>query len=133
MAENLARALVVDDDEPIRELFGAILAHQGFEVHFAVNGEQAVASVATAPFDLILMDFNMPILDGLAATQQIRKHEAVAGRKRAKLFIVTANGDDAVRRQARLADADGHLFKPVDLAQIRKIAEQCRPLRRAAS
>jgi CheY-like chemotaxis protein len=122
MPQDSIRALVVDDNEINRTLLGTILGMQGLEVDFAVNGERAVAIARDIAFDLILMDLNMPVMDGLTATTLIRRAEEAAGPSRVKLYIVTASDAPSDRRQARLVGADGYITKPINVRHLMSLA-----------
>ena len=122
MPGSLPRALVVDDNSVNRELFGAILASQGLSVDFAVNGREAVVLAKAIAFDLIFMDFQMPLMDGVTATALIREEERQAAKPRARLFIVSACGEQEVGLKARLAGADGFIAKPVSFARVVDLA-----------
>ena len=69
------RVLVVDDQEDIREMAGLILIRAGYEVRTAASGREALAVLCEAPFDLVLLDINMPELDGWATLRRIRADE----------------------------------------------------------
>ena len=118
-----ARALVVDDNAVNRELLATILASQGLTVDFAVNGEQAVVIAKAIAFDLILMDFQMPLMDGLTATALIRQEERQAAKPRTRLFIVSACGEEEVALRARFAGADGVIGTPLDFKRIVDLAQ----------
>jgi CheY-like chemotaxis protein len=124
--ERCLRALVADDNQAYRALLGAILESQGFSVAAVSDGRQAVAAVAVSCFDLILMDINMPDMDGLTATRMIRRHEAETGHAPAKLFMVTSKTRDEDRAHSRQAGADGHIGKPIAFDGIVQIAARCR-------
>jgi len=123
MLQEALRALIVDDNEGHRHVLSVILLSQGLRINFAMNGEQAVAAARAVAFDLILMDFNMPVMDGLTATRLIRREEDAAGRPRAKLFVVTSRETIPDQRRARLAGADGHITKPVEVARVVALTE----------
>ncbi|HEY2658150.1 MAG TPA: response regulator [Caulobacteraceae bacterium] len=126
MPRNAARVLVVDDNEGHRKLLSAILTSQGLDVDFAVNGAQAVVVAKAVAFDLILMDFNMPLMDGMTAAKLIRDGEETTGRPPAKLYIVTSCDTAADRKCARQAGADGYITKPVNFSQIVALANNAR-------
>ena len=106
------KILVAEDHPAIRMVLDVILKPLGTVV-FAENGQQAVEAVRQETFDIILMDMHMPLLDGVAATRQIRADEADAGRVPTPLLILTANDLDEYVEMGRTAGADGHLVKPV--------------------
>ena len=125
MVRERLRALVVDDHYHHREILRAILAAQGLAVDFALDGAQAVAVAKAIGFDLILMDMDMPVMDGLTATRLIREFEQCSGRRRSRLFVVSSNGDSVDQARSREAGADGHMTKPVQVAGIVRFVEQC--------
>ncbi len=111
------RLLVVDDNAINRELICALLAPFGLEIQTAEDGVEAVEAARRSPFDLILMDVQMPNMDGLAATRRIRKG-TLAGAPPPTIIAMTANVlPDQV---ARCLDAgmDGHLGKPISPAKL---------------
>jgi DNA-binding NtrC family response regulator len=70
----MARALIVDDDEPIRSLLAAIVQHHGFAVETASDGDQAIASIERDGFDVVLLDLMMPRVDGWAVLRYMQEH-----------------------------------------------------------
>ncbi len=115
--DSALRLLVVDDNAVNRELICTLLAPFDLEIQTAQDGVEAVEAARRSPFDLILMDVQMPNMDGLAATRRIRE-ETRAGTARATIIAMTANVlPDQV---ARCLDAgmDGHLGKPISPAKL---------------
>lgn len=114
------RLLVVEDNALNREIAVTMLEEGGFEVDTAENGKVAVDKVReSAPgyYDLVLMDIQMPIMDGYAAARAIR---ALPDAEKAGLPIVamTANAFDEDRQNAEKAGMNGHLSKPFDMQQL---------------
>lgn len=114
------RLLVVEDNALNREIAVTVLEEGGFEVDTAENGKIAVDKVReSAPgyYDLVLMDIQMPIMDGYAAARAIR---ALPDSEKAGLPIVamTANAFDEDRQNAEKAGMNGHLSKPFDMQQL---------------
>jgi CheY-like chemotaxis protein len=112
-AERALRVLAVDDHPTNLMVMEAILGLVAAEVVCAVNGAEAVAAAQRARFDIILMDLQMPVMDGLHATREIRRLEAAEGWARTPLLVVTANTLSDHIRDALAAGADDHLAKPV--------------------
>ena len=67
------KILVVDDEEGARDLFSTILTDEGYEVTLANEGEEALALFKNTPFNLVITDIKMPVMDGLQLLQEIRK------------------------------------------------------------
>jgi PAS domain S-box-containing protein len=103
------RVLVVDDVALNRELFQEMLKQHACDVHLACDGQEAVTAVAREPFDLVLMDVHMPIMDGLAATQAIR----AAGHAQLPILALTASGTPEQVDSCLAAGMNGHLLKPL--------------------
>lgn len=110
--------LVVEDNAANREVARRFLEKLGQQPRFARDGAEGVAMALTEPFDLILMDMQMPVLDGIAATQRIRSGELASGHS-ARILAMTANASDTDRARCMEAGMDGFLSKPVTMAQLR--------------
>jgi CheY-like chemotaxis protein len=97
----------------------------GFDVKTAVNGADAVALWRSFRPDLVWMDVRMPVLDGLAATRQIRTEEATSGRARTRVIALSASALDHERQQIAEAGSDDFLAKPFrEEAVFDRMAEQ---------
>jgi two-component system sensor histidine kinase/response regulator len=109
------RVLLVEDIEINRDIGGELLADLGISVTMAVNGREGVDKALSGGFDLVLMDIQMPVMDGLAATRLIR-----ADRRFAKLPIVamTAHAMTGDYRRSLDAGMNDHLTKPIDPARL---------------
>ena len=112
------RVLVVDDNVVNRQVLQLILESVGIDHVSVENGEQAVEAVAQEPFDAVLMDIQMPVMDGFEATRRIRAWERDAHRPRAAIYIVSANCLPEHVEAGQAAGADGHLNKPVSVAEL---------------
>ena len=95
-----------------------MLRNLGYAVETAANGRLAVEAASHDSFDAVLMDIQMPELDGYAATAQLRRREAESGRDRVPVIALTANALAEDRDQALAAGMDDHLPKPVHQKQL---------------
>jgi two-component system, sensor histidine kinase and response regulator len=95
----------------------------GHRVVVAANGREAVAAQEAGGFDLILMDVQMPEMDGLAATAAIRRAEAAAGR-RTPIIAVTAHAMEGDRERCLEAGMDDYLPKPIQPARLAALLDR---------
>ncbi|WP_309628813.1 ATP-binding protein [Brevundimonas sp.] len=107
------RILLADDHPANRKVIEVLLAPTGATLIAVENGQAALDAFAEGGFDLILMDMQMPVMDGLTATAAIRAREAERGLERTPLLMLTANAMAEHVEAGRAAGADGHLTKPV--------------------
>lgn len=117
------RTLVVDDDHDIAELVQLALSDEGYEVVIASNGSAALQATLATPFDLILLDLRMPVMDGWEFARAYRARPE----PRAPVVVVTAARDAA--ELAAEIDADDYLSKPFSLEELLDVVK--RHVRRA--
>lgn len=117
-ANRALRVLVADDHATNRKVVELILAQAPVELTMVEDGAQALEAYRAGEFDLVLMDMQMPVLDGLAATREIRLHEATMGLSRTPVIMLTANALAEHVAAAADAGADLHLAKPFNAAQL---------------
>ena len=110
--------LVVDDSADNLAVISLNLQHQGYRVVTAGNGEDAISVATQMQPNLILMDINLPALDGLAATRRIREHEPM---RDVPVIAVTAFGTEGFQRAAYDAGVSGYLIKPLDLDRMNQL------------
>ena len=133
-AETPFRVLIVDDNATNRHVLELILSQIGAELVSVEDGRQAVDAYAERPFDVVLMDIQMPVMDGLAATREIRRIEQDRGAPRTPVVIVSANCQPEHIQAGREAGADDHLAKPVNAAALMSALEAaCEPAERQAA
>ncbi|OQW89833.1 MAG: hypothetical protein BWK72_00870 [Rhodoferax ferrireducens] len=114
--ENLAsikgaRILLVEDNDLNQEVAMELLRDAGFIVDLAENGEVALQKVKHGSFDLVLMDMQMPVMDGETATRQLRQMPACA---ELPIIAMTANVQDSDRQRCLAAGMNDHIPKPID-------------------
>jgi len=113
------RVLLAEDHPTNQRVVQLILASQGAEVVIAGDGTEAVAAFKAGPFDVVLMDMQMPVMDGLTATREIRAHEAASpGLARTPVVMLSANAMAEHREDALAAGADSHVAKPITAASL---------------
>ena len=113
------RVLVVEDNPTNRKVAEAMLSKLGLSVTLAEDGEQGVDSVMQGELpDLVLMDVQMPVMDGYAATEQIRKWEAGRDRPRLPIIALTAGAFEEDRQLCRAAGMDDFLAKPINIDEL---------------
>jgi CheY-like chemotaxis protein len=110
--------LVVDDSADNLAVISLYLQHQGYRVVTANNGEDAVAVATQTVPNLILMDINLPNLDGLGATRRIRETE---GLRDTPVIAITAFGTEGFQRAAYDVGVSGYLTKPIDLDRLHQL------------
>lgn len=103
--------LVVEDNELSQEVAKSLLEYDGATVAIANHGEEALEMLSKASFDCILMDVQMPVMDGLEATQSIRANSQSS---EALIIAVTANADEHHKNLCRNAGMNDFLAKPID-------------------
>jgi PAS domain S-box-containing protein len=121
--------LVAEDNEINALLARALLTRLGHRPTIAGNGEAAVESwlaarAAGAPYDLVLMDVQMPVIDGMEAARRIRAVELQAGTFRTRMLALTANVQTEDRDLALAAGLDGLLVKPLDREKLRAVLNE---------
>jgi PAS domain S-box-containing protein len=118
------RVLLAEDHPTNRRVVELILGAAGVALTCVENGAEAVEAWAEGDFDLILMDMQMPVMDGLTATRLIRERESGLGLGRTPIFALTANAMPEHARASSESGADGHLTKPISTqALLRAVAD----------
>jgi len=116
--EQPLRVLLADDHPANRKIIEIMLAATAMELVVVEDGAQALETFQREAFDLVLMDMQMPVMDGLTATAGIRAFEGRSGRARTPILMLTANAMAEHVEAGRAAGADGHLTKPLTLAAL---------------
>lgn len=106
----MKKVLVVDDDQGVRRLAGYVLTSAGFEVSMARDGREALALINAQPPDVVVLDLNMPIMDGYTLVQEMDRCEA-----RPPILILSADMPERARRDLGAEAALSKPFRPDDL------------------
>ncbi|MEZ4389202.1 MAG: two-component regulator propeller domain-containing protein [Candidatus Krumholzibacteriia bacterium] len=112
------RVLVAEDNLVNQTVISRLLERDGHQVTMTANGADALAALERAPHDVVLMDLQMPVLDGLQATRTLREREDCRG-TRTPVIMLTACAMVGDRERCLAAGADDHVTKPVDAAELR--------------
>lgn len=110
MVKNMPKILVVDDELDILEIIRHALNKEGFEVHIAANGFQALEQTRRIKPDLILMDVMMPIMDGMEACRQLKEDSET---KNIPIVFLTARSEEFAELAGFEAGADDYIAKPI--------------------
>jgi signal transduction histidine kinase/CheY-like chemotaxis protein len=127
----VGRVLIVEDNPINRELAAEMLQAAGCSVTTASDGEQALARIAAATFDLVLMDWHMPGVDGLAATRRLRVLEQAQNRARLPVIALTASVLPGDREACEAAGMDGFVAKPFAFEDLDVVLERWLPIEAA--
>jgi CheY-like chemotaxis protein len=123
LARRPLRVLVVDDHLVNQAVASATLRKWGHAVASAADGQEAVDRTARESFDVVLMDLQMPVMDGLEATRRIRAREQADGRPRVPIIAMTARAMAEDRDRCAAAGMDGYLSKPMNAQQFFDVLE----------
>ncbi len=115
---DVLRVLVADDHATNRRVVELIMAMAGAELVSVENGKEAVEAFQRQHFDVVLMDMQMPVMDGLTAIREIRSYEAAEGMPRTPIIALTANAMAEHMRACLAAGADRHIAKPISPADL---------------
>lgn len=122
MIKKATKILVVDDEQDILELIRHTLNKEGYEVHVAANGQQAVEKALKIKPDLILMDVMMPVMDGMEACRQLKENPETSD---LAIIFLTARSEEFAELAGFEAGADDYIAKPIRgrvlLSRIRAI------------
>lgn len=121
MAERLPLRILLADDHPTNQKLGAMILQQlGYSASFAWNGEEVLHALEDADYDLVLMDLQMPVLDGLQATRAI--HERWPDRQ-ISIVAMTANAIRGDRERCIAAGMEDYISKPIDVRELVRLLE----------
>lgn len=109
------KILIADDSRAFRELEGEYLSRRGFSVVYAENGADAMRLAAEMIPDLILLDVQMPVMDGVQVLSFLKKHDHT---KQIPVIVITTIKGDKNLEALRLGGADGVLSKPIQGAEL---------------
>ena len=116
--DGALRLLAAEDNPTNQQVLGAVLGSLGIEVHIVPDGKEAVEAWRTGTYDLILMDIQMPVMDGITAASTIRDAERSSGRRRTPIVALTANALTHQVEEYLAVGMDAHVAKPIEIAKL---------------
>ena len=115
------RILVAEDNSISTKVIRGMLSKLNLNPDTASNGEEALRAMQERQYDLVLMDCEMPVLDGFSATERLREWEHRERRERTPVVALTAHILSEHKERARQVGMDGHMSKPVEMSQLREL------------
>ena len=115
MTDSKRRILIVEDDAPQREMYAAVLAAAGFEVHEAKDGLEALEKVDRLGVHLVLVDVSMPFVDGFEVARVLRKDPKTSG---LSILAISASTSETYEKDAKEAGCDAAIRKTLPLGSI---------------
>lgn len=112
------RVLIAEDNHLSQKVIRGMLGKLGVNATVVANGREVVEEVSRNDYDMVLMDCDMPFMDGYAATQAIREWERFTGRRPIPILALTAHILDEHRERSRNAGMNEHLSKPIELSEL---------------
>ena len=132
----LGHVLVVEDNRVNQAVIQALMGQHGLKTTLVSDGQQGLDALTVlqpvAPFDLVLMDLQMPVMDGCTATQRVRAWEAQTGRARVPVVALTADAFEEDRQKCLAAGMDEVLTKPIAIDQLQTMLACWLPLQPSA-
>ncbi|HEX6591819.1 MAG TPA: response regulator [Moraxellaceae bacterium] len=114
------RVLIAEDNHLSQKVIRGMLSKLGVNATVVANGREVVEEVSRNDYDMVLMDCDMPFMDGYAATQAIREWEKFTGRRSIPILALTAHILDEHKEKSRLAGMNEHLSKPIELSELQE-------------
>lgn len=113
-SDSLRLILLAEDDAFSRKVTRSMLEHLGYHVDIALNGIEVLHALECKPYDIVLMNIGMPLMDGFEATRQIRK----VCKNGLKIIAITARVLPDIRKKCLIAGMDDYIGKPVKLKEL---------------
>ena len=126
-ASSKARLLLAEDNITSQQVILSLLRHLGLHADAVANGAEVITALATSPYDLVLMDVQMPLLDGLEATRQIRSAHSALCNHHLPIIAVTANAIQGDEEKCLAAGMSDYVTKPVTLQTLATVLERWLP------
>ena len=116
--EGALRLLAAEDNPTNQQVLAAVMGSLGLDIDIVADGKLAFEAWRDGAYDLILMDIQMPVMDGIDAARAIRAAEREQGRPRTPIVALTANALSHQVEEYLAAGMDGHVAKPIEIAKL---------------
>ena len=116
--EGALRLLAAEDNPTNQQVLAAVMGSLGIAVDIVGDGREALEAWRDGSYDLILMDIQMPVMDGMEAARAIREIEAEGGRRKTPILALTANALNHQVEEYLAAGMDGHVAKPIEISKL---------------
>jgi CheY-like chemotaxis protein len=124
LARRIPLRILLAEDNPVNQKVTLkVLEKFGYHAELAVNGQQVLEALRQSSFDLVLMDVQMPVLDGIEATRRIRREFSASGGPR--IVAMTANALDSDHKDCLSAGMDDYLSKPLQVSALQAVLDRC--------
>ena len=123
------RILLAEDNPVNQKVAKRVLSHLGYQVDIVNNGLEAINAIANAAYDLILMDIQMPEMDGLETTRYIRKQESASQLPPIAIVAMTANATDDDQNLCRDAGMNDYISKPIQIDKLKNLLQRYESLK----
>ncbi|TYQ31265.1 response regulator [Pseudanabaena sp. UWO310] len=118
-------SILLAEDNPVNQKVAMrVLKHLGYEADIVGNGQEAIAAIADKAYDLILMDIQMPEMDGIQATKHIRDRENASQSPPIAIVAMTANATDDDQNICRDAGMSDYISKPIQIDKLKNILQR---------
>ncbi|PZO40056.1 MAG: histidine kinase [Pseudanabaena frigida] len=126
--------ILLAEDNPVNQKVAMrVLNHLGYQADVVSNGQEVIKAIASKSYDLILMDIQMPEMDGLEATQYIRDLEKASQQLPIAIVAITANATHDDQYVCRKAGMNDYISKPIQIEKLKKIIQQYESLKNLKS
>ena len=115
---SMSRVLVAEDNPTNQQVLAAVMESLGIDVEIVADGRAAYEAWRDGSYDLILMDIQMPVMDGMDSAKAIRALESAEGRRRTPIVALTANALSHQIQDYLAVGMDGHVAKPIEIAKL---------------
>jgi CheY-like chemotaxis protein len=122
--------ILLAEDNPVNQKVAKrVLVHLGYQADIVNNGEEAIRAIANKSYDLILMDIQMPEMDGIEATKYIRKQELELQTSPIAIIAMTANATEDDQNVCRDAGMSDYISKPIQIDKLKNILQRYESLK----